>query len=215
MANITHPFGFRPSRYMDGTAWNGMTTMYAFSTSETHDTYIGDVLSFDSTNRSTGIVDPFLNGVPVLQANVAAMTTTKVRGIAVSFLPQPDFSQSATASLGLRYRVASTARYVAVVEDQAAIFEAEESGNSYTSSSSNGVNKNCDIVYAAGSTITGISGTKLDATTIVTNAALPFRLYRMTQRVDNFNFASTDTNSLLHWDVFIGNSELAQGLNGA
>jgi hypothetical protein len=146
---------------------------------------------------------------------VAAFTTGVFRGIIAGIVPQPDFSQLATASLGTRYRLASTARYVWVVDDFNTVFEVEESGNSYTSASNNGINKTADIVYAAGNTTTGIAGVKLDGTTFQTAAARPFRALRMTQRVDNFNFASTDTSSFIHWDVLVANSDLIQGNVGA
>lgn len=216
MANISHAFGFRPSRYMNGAYWNGMSQLYGFSTSQSSDAYIGDIVTLDSTNRSTGVSDVYAPGIPLVAPRTSALTTTAFRGVIAGFVPSPDFSMSATASLGLRYRVASTARYCWVIDDFDVAFEIEETnGNSYTSASNNAVNKVADIQYNAGNTTTGIAGVVLDASTVTTGSVRPLRVLRMTQRVDNFNFASTDTNSLTHFDVMLANSDLAQANTGA
>lgn len=208
MANTSRPFGFRPSRYPNGSPYNGAHSLYAFSASQANDAYVGDLVQVDTTNRSTGVSDVYAPGIPVVAPIVAALTTGKFRGVIVGFLPQPEFSMSATASLGTMYRPLSTAGYVMVVDDMDVAMEAEESGNSYTSASVNAVNKVVDIAYTAGSKTTGISAVVLDATTVSVVAVKPFRVLRYTQRVDNFNFTASDTNSRAHLDVMINNSDL-------
>ena len=210
MANTSRIFGFRPVRYLGGAAYNGQAQTYGFSASDTNACFKGDVVAFDSTNRSTALTDVFVPGVQLVTAKVAAFTTGVFRGIAVGFYAQPEFSQSATASLGLLYRVASTARYGLVVDDPTVVFEVEESGNSYTSAASNGINKTTDIGYTAGSTITGISGVVIAGASFQTAAARPFRALRYTQRVDNFNFTSADASSRAHFDVIMANSDMVQ-----
>lgn len=121
MANVSRPFGFRPTRYLNGAAWNAQASMYAFSASQANDAYKGDVVQFDATNRTAALTDPFLPGVPFVAPFVASITTTATRGVIVGFLPQPDFSNSPTATLGLQYRQASTARYVMVIEDRKSV----------------------------------------------------------------------------------------------
>lgn len=116
MANNTNIFGFRPSRYRNGAKWNGQIAMYAFSASDTQAAYKGDVVKIDTTHRATDITDVFVPGVPVLSAYAGAITTGTVRGVIAGFVPQPEFNMTTTASLGLQYRQASTARYVMVVE---------------------------------------------------------------------------------------------------
>ncbi|SRR5258708_24242178 len=208
MANITHPFGFRPARYLDSSSWNGQTQLYGFSTSQANDAYKGDLVQFDATNRTLALADLYYPALPVVKPVVAALTTNAFRGIIAGFVAQPEFSMSPTASLGTLYRQASTLRYVWVVEDWDVVFEAEEQGNGYTSTSVNSVNKVGDIVYTAGSQLTGISGVKLDATTVSVAAVKPFRYLRYTPKVDNFNFTSSDANSRAHYDVMINNSDL-------
>lgn len=215
MANTSHPFGFRASRYLDGSPFNGQTQLYAFSASQANNAYIGDVVGIDTTNRMTAITDPYAPGIPLILPFVSAMTTTVFRGVLLGLLPQPEFNQSTTASLGLRYRVASTARYGWVAgDDIGVVFQVQEAGNSYVSASSNGINKCADIDYTAGSAITGISGVKLSST-FSTNSVRPWRALRYSQLVDNFGFTAADTNSYAQFDVLIANSDLAQANNGA
>lgn len=208
MANTSRPFGFRPSRYINSAPFTGLHNMYAFSASQANDAYVGDLVQFDSTNRSTALTDSYIPGVQLVQPVTAALTTNKFRGIIVGFVPQPEFSQTATASLGTMYRAASTAGYVMVVDDMDVLFEVEETGNSYTSASNNALNKVVDVSYTAGSKTTGISNTQMDATTVVTNAVKPFRVIRYSQRVDNFGFTSSDTNSRARFELMINNSDL-------
>lgn len=215
MANVSRPWGFRPVRYLGGAKWNGLTQTYAFSASQANDAFVGDVVRFDTTNRSGSLTDPYIPAVPFVQPVVAALTTNTIRGVIVGFLPQPEFNMTPSASLGVMYRVASTFRYAAVAEDPDVVFEAQESGNSYVTAANNGINKTADIAYTAGSTVTGVSATVIDGTSFQTAAVRPFRAHRYTERVDNFNFTASDVNSRAHWDVQIANSDLANANLGA
>lgn len=216
MANINRLQGFLPSRYKDGSPWNGMTTTYGFSSSSAVAAYKGDVCGIDTTNRTLALTDRFAPGVLCIAAKTAAMTTTAFRGIIVGFYPTPLFSMSATASLGTLYHAASTSGYAQVVDDVNVVFEVQESGTTnYVSASNNGINKTWDIAYTAGSQVTGISQTSLDSTTAQAAAVRPFRALRYTQKVGNFNFSASDTTTYAKVDVIIANSDLAQANIGA
>lgn len=211
--NVNRPFGLRATRYIGGSKWNGQSQLYSFSASQANNAYLGDLVQFDSTNRGTAITDVYAPGIPCVKPVVSTLTTNTFRGVIAGFLPQPEFSQSATASLGYQYRPASTAGYVFIVDDLDVIFEAQETGNAYVSATDNGINKTCDITYVAGSATTGVSGVYLN--TPATSGAKPLRIHRYTQRPDNFGFAAGDTNSYAHMDVSIANSDLAQAQVGA
>jgi hypothetical protein len=215
MANTNRVFGFRPDRFLGGSPWNGEQTLYAFSASQANNAYNGDVVQFDSTNRTVALTDVYAPGTPFVQPVVAAVTTTAIRGVIVGFVPQPDFNMSATASLGLMYRVASTARYVWIVDNYNVVFEAQEDGNDYVSAADNMIGKVGDIAYAAGSAITGQSGAQLDSSDFTTGSVRPFKALNYTRRVDNFNFSAADALSYAKVDVQIVNSDLAQGNTGA
>lgn len=213
MANISRPFGLRPQRFLDGAPYNGQSQLYAFSTAQANDCYKGDMVGIDATNRTTALGDPYVIGVPLLIPRVAAMTTAVYRGVVVGFVPQPEYTMSPTATLGLQYRVASTARYAWVIDDIGVIFESEENGSTYVTALNNGVNKTWDLNYVAGNTVTGIS--KSQITGPQTAAVRPFRALRITQRPDNFNFVANETSPFIHYDLLLANSDLAQANQGA
>lgn len=209
MANVSRPWGFRPVKFWDSSDFNGAGFTYAFSASQANDAYVGDLAQFDTVNRTASLADPFLPALPFVKPVVAALTTALFRGFIIGFYPEPDFNMVTSASLGLMYRKASTLRYGIVAEDVSVLFEGEETGNSYITAANNGINKTADILYTAGSQVTGISAVTIDATTVQTAAARPLRLHNYAQRVDNFNFVAADANSRAHFDVMIANSELA------
>lgn len=206
MANTSRPMGLRPERYFDGSPWNGQAQLYFFHASQANDAYIYDLVQFDSANRSNTSGDVYAPGLQAVKPVVAALTTNTYRGVIVGFLVQPDFNMSVTASLGLKYRQASTARYGWVVDDYSVIFNAQESGAAALTN----LNKTVDITYTAGSTTTGMSKVQVDTTTYQTAAVRPLRFYRYVQTPDN-----DLTGSNAKGEYLIANTDLAQAQLGA
>jgi hypothetical protein len=163
----------------------------------------------DTTYDTTALTDVLAPVIPFITVTGSTITTTVFRGAIAGFVPQPEYNMTATASLGTMYRLASTARYAWVVQDPLVIYEAEESGtNSYVSATNNPVNKLLDITAAAGSATTGISGYTLTGAQGGATTDKPFRVLRLTQRVDNYNSTASDTSPYWHWDVMMANSDL-------
>jgi hypothetical protein len=207
MANVSRPQGLRPERYWNAALWQGQAQLYWFSASQANDCYIYDMVQFDTANRSNGTTDNYVPGIPAIKPVVAALTTSTYRGVVVGFIVQPDFSMSVTASLGLKYRQASTARYAWVVDDINVIFQVEENG---ASAAANALNKTVDIAYVAGSTTTGLSKVRLDTTSFQTAAVRPLRAVKYSYNIDN-----DLTSANPRWDVLMANSDLAQANFGA
>lgn len=209
MANLSRPFGFRPTRYLNSSPYMGNHTLYAVSASDATAMFVGDTVKVDSTNDTTALTDPLAPAIPFVAVTGGTITTAVYRGAVVGFVPEPEFNMAGRASLGLYYRLASTARYVYVVDDPAVVFEAQESGtNSYVSATNNPVNKLLDITAGAGVTSTGISGYTLTGAAGGATTNKPFRVMRLTQRVDNWFSAASDTTPNWHWDVIMANSDL-------
>lgn len=206
MANVSRPWGLKPERYLDGTVWNGMANLYWFSASQANDAYIYDLAQIDTANRTNGAVDNYVPGLAAIKPVVAALTTNAFRGVIVGFVVQPDFNMSVTASLGLKYRVASTARYAWVVDDVAVIYQAQESAGPAATA----LNKTVDITYTAGNTTTGVSKVQLDSAGFQTAAVRPLRAYKYAANVDN-DIASAN----VRWEVITANSDLANLNQGA
>ena len=206
MANVSRPQGLRPERYQDGTNWNGQANLYWFSASQANNAFIYDLAQIDTTNRTNGATDNYVPGIPAIQPAVAGITTNAFRGVIVGFVVQPDFNMSVTASLGLKYRVLSTARYAWVVDDPAVIYQAQESAGP----TANALNKTADIVYTSGNTTTGVSKVEVGSATIQTAAVRPLRLVRYSFNIDNDVSAAN-----VRWDILSANSDLANLNQGA
>lgn len=214
MANVDRPWGFRPTAYIGGAPWNGEAHLYAFSASDsTGPAFVGDVVQFDATNRTLALTDVYAPGCPLVKPVVAALTTAAFRGVVVGFVPEPEYNNSATASLGLMYRLDDTKRYAHVVDNPLVLFDVQEQVNSYTSASNNAINKVGDVAYVSGNTTTGIS--KCEIGGIATGAVLPFRVFGFARNPDNFNFSASDAATNAHYQVLINNTDLAQASTGA
>lgn len=217
MANLSRPRGFVPTRYFTSSPYMGNHSLYATSTGDATAMFVGDVVKVDTTNDTTALTDVYAPAIPFVAVTGATITTTKFRGVVTGFVPEPEFSMSGRASLGLYYRLASTARYVFVVDDPTVVFEAQESGtNSYVSATNNPVNKLLDITAGAGVTTTGISGYTLTGAAGGATTDKPWRVLRLTQKPDNFLSAASDTTPNWRWDVIMANCDLvASNLFGA
>lgn len=206
--NINQPMGFRPLRYLSGADWNGQFQLYAFNASAGVAAYKGDVVSFDTTNRSLALTDAYYPALPNVVTVASDITTAVQRGVVVGFLPEPEFNMSVSASLGLMYRVASTKRYAQVIDDPSVIYLAQENGQSYTTAANNAINKTVGTAYTAGSTTTGLSGTQLKSSDVQTAAARPFRILRYSPLVDNFGWVAADNPSYAKMEVMLVNTDM-------
>lgn len=212
MANLSRPQGFRPTGYIGGAKYNGAQTLYAVSASDATAMFVGDMVKVDSTNDTTALTDAYAPVIPFVTVTGGTITTTVYRGAVVGFVPEPEFNNTGRASLGLYYRLASTARYVYVVDTPTVILEAEESGtNSYVSATNNPVNKLLDLTAGSGVTTSGISGYTLTGAAGGATSNKPFRVLRLTQRPNNFLSAASDTSPYWHWDVLMANNDLVAG----
>ena len=205
--NVTRPSGFKPLRYLSGADWNGQSQTYAFSSSNSAACYKYDLVIFDSSNRTAPLTD-WMPALPFVASAAADVTTAAQRGVVVGFLPEPEFSMSGTASLGLMYRVGSTNRWANVVDDPSVIFEAEEEAGGYTSASNNFIGKAIGTDYVAGSTTTGVSKATIKSSDSQTAAARPFKVLRFVPRPDNFGFAAADNPTYAKYEILPFNFDL-------
>lgn len=164
MANTDAPRGLRPVRHSNGSPYNGAVNRYYVPSSDGTAIFIGDAV------KSAGSADA--NGV----ASVAqAAAGDAIRGVVVGVEPVTDES--------LIYRAASTERYLLVADAPDLIFEIQEDsvGGALAVTA---IGNNADLVVAAGSTFTGLSGMELDSSTATTSTA-QLRILGLVQRPDN------------------------------
>jgi hypothetical protein len=100
-----------------------------------------------------------------------------ISGVVVGFKPDPD-------NLGRVYSPASTEAVVFVCADPDVLFEIQEvSGGTALGAAAVGLN--ASFVYAAGSTITGLSGVELNNATEAQTLALDLKIRGLSDRADN------------------------------
>lgn len=192
MANTSRVQGARPTKYLNGAAWNGQANLYFIPSGDGTATFVGDFVKMDGTG------DPVASGGNALgvPSCIQAAATNALVGVIVAFLPNQTNLNSP------QYRLASTGRYCWVVDDPNVIFEIQASNGTPAVGD---VNNNVNIAVAAGSTTTGQSGMTADVGTILTTATLPLRIMGFSQRADNEIGASAK------YLVKINNHQLGSG----
>ncbi len=168
MPNVNAPFGARPVGSLNGAPYNGRITQYAVPASDGTAIYLGDFVKLVGTSS-------FVNGQAL--PNVAQAATGDVMvGVVVGVLAE---TQASTI-----YRAASTLRVLLVADDPNALFEMQQVSTG-TPLTANDVGLNANFVVAAGSTVTGFSGTTIDNTTEATTNTLDLKIVGMPPEVDN------------------------------
>lgn len=162
MANPNNPFGFKPVKHLDGSPFNGAAQLAFIPSSDANATFVGDVVKL----LLPAAADPLAYGVP--QVTVAGASDVPY-GVVVGADP---VLGGLTPNLYVSYRLASVGQYVYVVNMTDAIFAVQLSG----ASSAADIGKNASLVTGAGSTTSGLSGYKLDSTTIATTNTLQFHI---------------------------------------
>lgn len=178
MANPDSAFGAVPIKHIDGSPYSGMVNEYVIPSSNGTATFINDLVKHNG--------DADAEGVPqVIQATAGATT---LLGAVVGFRADP-------SNLGLQYRTASTTRYVLVADDPDIVYKMQEDSDTSTLAATD-VGANCDIVVAAGSTVTGVSAMEIDSNTNSSSAA-NVRILRLYRDQNN----AIGTNAI--WEVLI------------
>lgn len=188
MANSDVVKGLIPVMYRNGTPYNGRCGKYYIPSTDNTAVYVGDPV------KLAGSADA--RGIPTV---AKASSTNVMVGVVVGVEPETADS--------LRYRAASTGRYVFVADDPELLFEIQEDsvGGALAVTS---VGLNVNFADAGGSTVTGFSGLEIDSSTAATTATLDFQLVRMVDREDN---AIGDNAK---WLVKLNNHQFVDGTTG-
>ena len=153
MSNTDRPNGFRPVEHLNGNPWNGKYRVYYLAVTEGTATFIGDPVEFAGSADSTGIYQT---------VNQAAAAET-ILGVVVGFGNTPHITVD-TSNLARAYRPASTAMYVAVMDDPDVICEIQEDSDGENIEADD-VGSTLDIAVGSGNTTTGAAGVELDSST--------------------------------------------------
>jgi len=204
MANKDKPCGLKPVKYLNGSPWNGKVTMYYHNTTSTSAIYKGTCVAINADGAdATG---------KYMGCDLAAANAT-VLGVAVGFSNTPNLAMDPT-SLERNYCPASTAMYIAVVDDPNVVFEAQEDndGSAYMTASAVG-NVAVLAAHSGGSTTTGLSTAELDSSDVASTAIAshPLLIVGVSDRPDNEMGSSA---SHTKWLVTIQDHQFKTGAAG-
>ena len=192
MPNVSRPFGYRPVKHTNGSAFNGQVNLYHIPASDATAYAVGDLVDL------SGGADA--NGVRQVTRAVAAGPAI---GAIVGFQVDP------TALQNSGFRPASTSRYVLVADSPDLVFEAQCSG-SFGVTTDPGLNANTTVTAATANAGAGQSNMQVDLTTKAVTAGLLVKILDVIQRPD---VDLTDpTNMKVH--VTINNHRYSGGVAG-
>jgi hypothetical protein len=168
MANIDSPFGLKPVQHRNGACYNGAFRYYSVAAGYGTAIMVGDPVILAGTSQTIG---------GRIYSDVQRAATGDVfQGVCIGVVP-------VTAD-SLRYRAASTQRVLMVADDPDLVFEIQEvSGGTALAAADAGLN--ADLVVAAGSTVTALSGVELDNSTEATTNTLDLHIIGPVNREDN------------------------------
>ena len=200
MANVDSPFGLRPVRYLNGAPWNGQVQRYLLDSGDGTATFIGDLVTLAG---SAGAQGSFVNGIPTSGMPTIAQSVANTGphlGVVVGF-------EVLQTNLETRHRLASTSRVALVVDDPNVIFEIQEvsGGTAFTVAE---VGLNANVIVAAGSTTTGLSGMELNNSGEAGTVTLDLKILRLALREDNA------IGEHAKWEVLINNHCFRAGVTG-
>lgn len=178
MPNLNGPRGFVPSRYMDGSAWNGQANMYVVLAAEANQINVGD------TVKSTANADA--NGIPAVTKITNGTDTA--RGVVIGVLLATPNNPSLVGTVldnTVQNIPAVKARdyYILVVDDPAVLFELQDDGLAALTATS--ANKNASYTVANPAAPQQNSATVLSTASVAVTQALPLKIFGLVQRPDN------------------------------
>ena len=166
MANANVPFGLRLVQNQG--CMEGKIEKFYVPSTDSAAIGLGDPV------KLAGSADA--NGVPTV-ARLATPGTDVFAGVMVGVEPLP-------TDLSLNYRKASTAMYIYVCTDPAALYEVQEdSAGGALAATSVGLNAN--VVLGTVDTTTGNGKTMLDSSTALGTSTLDLQVVRLVARPDN------------------------------
>lgn len=196
MANVSKPAGFAPVKMLSGADWDGRGNLYSIDSGDGNAFYQGDLVKLSGTGDTKGIP-----GVTLGTAGATAVGVLLAAGI---FSPGGPYVNP--NNLGTLVVPATKAQnyYALVVDDPNVIFEIQEGGSGTLLATTN-IGENIDILYAAG---TVLSGMTINNGAHDTTSTRNCKLLSLVQRADNaFGIYSK-------WWVMINNHSFRAGITG-
>ena len=177
MPNIVAPSGFSPSRYLNGSAYNGAMNLYYIPAAD------GSIFSVGDAVMTAAGADA--NGIPAV---AKATGTSAIRGVIQGVLVTAPGTQTleATAMDLTRQNIpAAKAKdyYVMVVDDPDVLFSVQDDGLAALTAAA--ANKNATFTVANPSGAAQVSASVLSTASITALATGNLKLFGLLQRPNN------------------------------
>ncbi len=191
MANTSRPFGLRPMKHINGSAWNGAVETFALLAADASVVGAGDIVKWGGTADANGVAS-ITRGTADADLPV---------GVVVGFVP--DYSNLAIPG---QYRATLTARYALVCVDPTVVYEVQAGAATAITA----VGMNMGVNYTAVNTATGQSAMTALGGAGATTAALPLKVLGVVQRPDS------DMSDSANWklQVLLNTANLAGNTAG-
>ena len=202
MPNLVAPRGFVPSRYRDGSCWNGAVNMYFIPAADTNQYNPGDAVKSAAGGDA--------NGIP----QVAKITngTDTARGVIIGILVANPGAPS-LVGINLDLTVQNTPGagkthdyYVLVCDDQNVLFELQDDGITTANLVAASCNKNASFTVANPVSPRQNSATVLLSSSIAVTQALPLKLMGLVQKPNNAYGANATWLVMFNQHEFQGNT---------
>lgn len=202
MANVNAPRGFVPVSDANGRPYNGAVRQYYHPATDATPIFVGDLVTATGASEFVNIGGTVQSFAVVTQS----ATGDVFQGVCVGVEP-------ATRDSAI-FAPASTGVIVHVVDDPDALFMAQDV-NSGTALSANDIELNINVVVAAGSTVTGMSGMALNNASKAATNTLDLKIVGQLQQVDNDLGTAVGTGAAAgRWLVRINRHRFANQVAG-
>lgn len=166
MANVSRPFGLRPFKHIDGSAWNGAVETFSLLAADGTIVGVGDIVNWGGTADADGVAS-------ITRATADAGLPV---GVVVGFVPlYSDLSRPS------QYRTANEARKALVCVDPTVVYEVQAGAATAITA----IGMNMGMNYTAVNTTTGVSAMTALGGAGATSNALPLKVIGVVQRPDS------------------------------
>lgn len=203
MANLNVARGLIPYRHFDGSYYTGSHNVYFVPSSYGTALFIGDPVDVISSSNDA-------NGIPAVQR---ATSGSPVTGVMVGILDGGEPIITVTRDLAI-YHPASTGQYIAVADDPLLIFQIQDDASAQARAPNQWAGRTANYAISAGSTVSGFSGTQLQASTVNTTNTQDLRIIRPLAQADNVISSVANTNMNAKWLVTLNNLRLFNQIAG-
>jgi hypothetical protein len=211
IVNPNKPAGLSPVAYLNGANYTGKGRLYSILAANTNPFFVGDLVVPVAGGGATAADS---KGIPAITLATAGNPSIGAIVAVGTIADGGPYANPANLNQNFRPTGAQTINYYALVEDDPNVIYEIQEGGAGTNLTSNAVQRNANIVYAAPATGVVVSGTQLDNGTVAVTATLNLKILSFARRpMDNAFTTSPPTGGgAQKWWVLINNHYYRTGI---